>query len=225
MSPVETNVTKLYSRVAGVYDAWTTFTESRSLEVALDRAAVEPDESVLEVAVGTGVAFRELLRRHPRGRNVGIDLTDAMLRRAREKAKRSGATYELLQADARALPFDDASFDVVMSNNMLGVVPSDMVRPILAEILRVLRPGGRFVTVTMQRPRRRLPELVYQVGAVWLGGWRDVDIEPFVDEVGFVEIRHETVVQIGIPSQVLTARRAPKDSSSCGCDAGSPDDA
>jgi len=84
MSEPETNVTKLYSRVARVYDAWTYLTESRSLRTALDRAAIRQDDSVLEVAVGTGIAFRELLRRNPSGRNVGVDLTEAMLRRARE---------------------------------------------------------------------------------------------------------------------------------------------
>lgn len=207
MAGPEAKITQLYSRVAVVYDAWTYFTESRSLQAALDHAAVRPEESVLEVAVGTGVAFRELLERNPRGRNVGVDLTDAMLRRARQKAKRSTARYELLQADARSLPFEDGTFDIVMNNNMLGVVPDRMVRPILSEMFRVLRPGGRLIIVTMQRPRRRLAELIYQVGAIWLGGWRDFDVEPAVHETGFVGVTREIVTQLGIPSQVLRAER------------------
>jgi ubiquinone/menaquinone biosynthesis C-methylase UbiE len=201
------DATELYSRVAAVYDAWTYFTESRSLGTALDASGIRDGDAVLEVAVGTGVAFREVLRRNPSGRNVGIDLTAAMLRRARRKAERSRARYELIEADARALPFDESSFDVVMNNNMLGVVPDSMVDPILSECFRVLRPGGRLVIVTMQRPHNRLSELVYRVGAVWLGGWRDIDVEPSIRAAGFEEIGRRTVTQLGIPSEVLTARK------------------
>src|SRR3954463_15447577 len=107
MASPDAAVTKLYSRVAGVYDAGTYFPESRSLSAALDETSLGREEAVLEVAVGTGGAFREILRRNPSGRNVGIDLTDAMLRRARAKAERSGARFELMQADASALPFAD----------------------------------------------------------------------------------------------------------------------
>lgn len=202
------DVAKVYSRVAGVYDAWTHFTESRSLEVALDEARIRDGEALLEVAVGTGVAFREILRRNPNGRNVGVDLTEAMLRRARRKAERTrGARFELLQADARALPFPDDTFDLVLNNNMLGTVPESLVAPILGEIFRVTKRGGRLVMVTMQRPRRKLSELVYQVGAVWLGGWRDIEIEPSVRASGFDDIRTQTITQLGIPSEVLSARK------------------
>jgi ubiquinone/menaquinone biosynthesis C-methylase UbiE len=195
----------LYSRVAGVYDAWTWFTESRSLEKALEAAAIRNGDAVLEIAVGTGVAFREILRRNPDGRNAGIDLTDAMLRRARAKAERSGVAFELVQGDARSLPFADASFDVVMNNNMLGIVPDEITSQILSEAHRVLRPGGRLVIVTMKRPRRRLSQAVYQIGAVWLGGWRDVDVEPAVRAAGFTDVRTSIVTQLGIPSEVLVA--------------------
>jgi ubiquinone/menaquinone biosynthesis C-methylase UbiE len=198
---------QLYSRVAGVYDAWTWFTESRSLEKALDEAAIRDGDAVLEIAVGTGVAFREILRRNPNGRNAGIDLTEAMLRRARAKAERCGVSFELVQGDARSLPFADAAFDVVMNNNMLGIVPDAIIPDILSEAFRVLRPGGRLVVVTMKRPRRKVPEAVYQVGAVWLGGWRDIDVEPSVRAVGFTDVRTSTVVQLGIPSEVLVARK------------------
>ena len=207
MPSTERPVTRLYARVAGVYDAWTYFTESRSLDVALEEARIGDTACVLEVAVGTGVAFREVLRRNPSGRNVGIDITEPMLRRAREKAERAGVPFELLLGDAGSLPFADATFDVVMNNNMLGVVPESLVAPIVSEIFRVLRPGGRLVIVTMQRPRNRFSEIVYQVGAVWLGGWRDIDVAPAVRSIGFVDVRSRTVTQLGIPSEVLSARK------------------
>ncbi len=195
----------MYTRVAWIYDAWTGFTERRSLEAAIEDSGICDGDAVLEVAVGTGVAFREILRRNPSGSNVGVDLTEAMLRRAREKAQREGVRCELLRADARALPFDDASFDVVMNNNMLGVVPEAMVSPIVAELFRVLRPGGRLVVVMMKPPRRPFPRLVYGLGAVWLGGWQDLDVEPFLRAAGFLVVKRRSVTQLGIPSEVFVA--------------------
>jgi ubiquinone/menaquinone biosynthesis C-methylase UbiE len=201
------DVVRLYSPIAFLYDTWTYVTESRSLRAALDFAAIHDGEAVLEVAVGTGIAFREILRRNPSGRNVGIDLTEAMLGRARSRARGSGTPHELIREDARALSFQSASFDVVMNNNMLGLVPQRTIQVILSEMFRVLRPSGRLVIATMMRPRHLLAQLVYRVGALWLGGWRDVEPEPFVRAAGFLTVRREMVTQLGIPTEVLEARK------------------
>ena len=164
----------IYTRLAIVYDAWTWMFERKGLQVALDRAEIRDGESVLEVAVGSGQVFREVLRRNPAGRNVGVDLTDAMLRKTRRKALRTGVPFALERADARRLPFADASFDLVLNNNMLGLLPRSEIEPVLAEMMRVLRPGGRLVAVLMSRPRRRIPRWIYQLGAGRLGAWADV---------------------------------------------------
>jgi ubiquinone/menaquinone biosynthesis C-methylase UbiE len=201
------DVVRLYSRVAFLYDTWTYLTESRSLRVALDVAAIRDGEAVLEIAVGTGIAFREILRRNPSGRNVGIDLTETMLERARARAQGAGTPYELIRGDARALSFKSESVDVVVNNNMLGLVPPSTIEGILSEMSRVLRPSGRLVIATMMRPNRRLALLVYRVGALWLGGWRDVAPEPFVRAAGFLTVRRQRVVQLGIPTEVLEARK------------------
>lgn len=201
------DIKSMYENVAFVYDAWTWSTERRSLRAALDRIALVDGESVLEVAVGTGVFFRDILKRNRSGRNVGVDLTAGMLRRARRKAERVSTTFELLVADARALPFPDASFDVVVNNNMLGLLADADIAPILGEMYRVLRPGGRVLIVTMMRPNRRLPALVYDIGAVRLGGWHDVRPEPFVRAAGFEVREQKTVQQLGIPSEILVGRK------------------
>jgi ubiquinone/menaquinone biosynthesis C-methylase UbiE len=206
-SEVRRDIHAIYSRLAFIYDTWTYFTESRSLDLALDSAAIRDGDAVLEVAVGTGIAFREILRRNPSGRNVGVDLTEAMLSRARARAEASGTPYELVCGDARALAFPTATFDVVMNNNMLGLVPQDMIEPILSEMFRVLRPSGRLVIATMMHPPGRFAEVVYRVGASWLGGWRDVEPAPFVRAAGFVDVERQSVTQLGIPTQVLRARK------------------
>ena len=164
------DVVATYSRLAFIYDAWTRMTETKSLRVALSHAAIRDGEAVLEIAVGTGVVFREVLLQNPSGKNVGLDLTQAMRRRARRKAESTGVPFTLELGDARALRFDDGVFDVVLSNNMLGLLPGKDVKTVLAEMLRVLRAGGRVVLVTMVPPEHRLPSWIYDVGAKWLGG-------------------------------------------------------
>jgi ubiquinone/menaquinone biosynthesis C-methylase UbiE len=97
---------------------------------------------VLEVAVGTGLN----LEAYPRDVALtGIDLSDAMLDIARSRATKVGRTATLQQADAHELPFDDASFDTVVCTFGLCAIP-DHTRAI-AEMTRVLRPGGRLILV------------------------------------------------------------------------------
>lgn len=197
----------IYDRWAFVYDTFTWLTEGRSLERALELLAIRDGEALLEVAVGTGVAFRDAIRKNPSGKNVGIDLTDAMLKRARTKASKTGIAHELLIADARALPFSDATFDRIMNSNMLGLIPESEIAPILSEIFRVLRPGGRASFVTMKRPQNRIAEAMYDVVVIRLGGWRDIDIVPFVRAAGFEIAEKCTVVERGVPSEVLLAKK------------------
>ncbi len=197
----------IYDRWAFVYDTFTWLTEGRSLRRALDLLEIRDGESLLEIAVGTGVAFRDAILKNPSGTNVGIDLTEAMLKRARKKAARTGVAHELLIADARALSFSDASFDVVMSFNMLGLIPESEIAAILREMFRVLRPGGRASFVTMRRPEKKIAEAFYDVVVIRLGGWRDIDIAPFVRAVGFEIAEKCVVTQRGVPSEVLLAKK------------------
>ena len=196
-----------YSRWAFVYDTFTWLTERTSLEVARSLSALRDGEAFLEVAVGTGVAFHDALERNPSGRNVGIDLTEGMLRRARAKAEKTKLPFELKIGDARALPFESETFDVVMNNNMLGLVPESEFERILSEMSRVLRPGGRLLIVTMMRPQKTLARWFYEVVPIWFGGWRDIEVQPFVVAAGFEIVECRVVTQFGIPSQVLLARR------------------
>lgn len=201
------NVVTIYSRLAFVYDVWTWITERKSILVALSRAVIRDGEAVLEVAVGTGVVFREVLLRNPSGRNVGIDLTEAMLRRARRKAERTGVPFALERQDARALSFDDRTFDLVLSSNMFGLLPRGDVGLVLGEMLRVLRPGGRLVLVTMTCPSGQLPGWIYRLGPIRLGGWSDIQLESHVRAAGFEFDGREVVEQIGIPSEIVMAHK------------------
>lgn len=105
--------------------------------LALD---LQPKEKVLLVGAGTGADLPLLT---PGVRIAGVDLSAAMLDRARTKAVRLGLPADLRVADAQRLPYPDGWFDAAVLNLILAVVPDP--RRCLAETLRVLRPGGRAV--------------------------------------------------------------------------------
>lgn len=104
---------------------------------------IRAGETVLDIGPGAGMDLLLAARRvGPGGRAIGVDMTDAMIARARAAARDAGlAQVEIRKGDATALPLEDASVDVVISNGVLNLVPEK--EPAFAEIARVLRPGGR----------------------------------------------------------------------------------
>jgi SAM-dependent methyltransferase len=107
-------------------------------------AGIAPGERVLDVATGTGVVA--LAAAHRGARVSGLDLTPALLDVARENAKIAGRDIEWTEGDVEALPYADASFDVVLSQFGHMFAPRPDVA--IAQMRRVLRPGGRVAFAT-----------------------------------------------------------------------------
>ena len=111
----------------------------------LAHAALEPGETVLDLGSGAGIdcflAAREV---GPSGRVIGVDMTAAMLERARGNAVKVGSTnVEFRLGEIEHLPVPDASVDAIISNCVVNLSPD---KPqVFREALRVLRPGGRLV--------------------------------------------------------------------------------
>lgn len=124
-----------YTLVAPFYDAFlaaaTRGARKRSLSALVDGSP----RDVLLLGVGTGLDLPHLPPRH---RYVALDLTAAMLMRARPRA--AGLHFAALRGDVQRLPFHDASFDVAVLHLILAVVPAPTL--CLAEAVRVLKPGG-----------------------------------------------------------------------------------
>ncbi|HKW02321.1 MAG TPA: methyltransferase domain-containing protein [Vicinamibacterales bacterium] len=99
--------------------------------------------TVLDIGCGAGMDLLIAARRAgPKGRAIGVDMTEAMRERASQGAAACGlANVDILDGDATALPVADRSVDVVISNGVLNLVPEK--GRAIAEIARVLKPGGR----------------------------------------------------------------------------------
>jgi arsenite methyltransferase len=104
---------------------------------------VEPGSAVLDLGCGAGTDLLIAAQMAgPEGRAIGVDMTSAMLDRARASAEEMGlANVELHESLIESLPFEDASVDLVISNGVIDLVPDK--EAVLDEIDRVLRPGGR----------------------------------------------------------------------------------
>jgi ubiquinone/menaquinone biosynthesis C-methylase UbiE len=114
-------------------------------------ADIHPGQAVLDVNCGTGtLALMMADRVLPGGRVTGTDLAEKMLEVARRKA--GGAGPEFVLANAEILPFDDGSFDRVTCSLAVHEMNREGRRNALAEMRRVLVPGGRLVIADLRRP-------------------------------------------------------------------------
>ena len=207
----KSEVPDVYRRLAPRYDAWARRAEAKARHRCLELAGIRDGEAVLEVAVGTGLAFVEILKRNPHGRNEGIDVTEEMLARARRRAERAGVrNYRLQLGDAYQLEFPDETFDVLVNNYMFDLLPVADFPKVLSEFRRVLKSGGRLLMVNMTRGERwyhSLWEMVYRIRPAWLGGCRGVQVAPFLEAAGFKEASREYVSEFGFASEVVCAIR------------------
>lgn len=148
----------IYERYADRYDAEMSQFERRMLEDGRRWACSQATGDVLEVAVGTGrnLAF------YPDGvKLTGIELSEAMLGKAKERARELGRDVTLRIGDAQALDFPDETFDTVVITLALCTIPDD--GKALAEAKRVLRPGGRLILLEHVRSPRLPVRIVQRV--------------------------------------------------------------
>ena len=145
-------VRDMFDRIAPRYDRinrlMTGGLDQRWRRSVIRALAVREDDVVLDLACGTG-DFALLARRRAR-RVVGLDFSGKMLERARE---RSGGSGEFVRGDALRLPLADGSMTVAVSGFALRNIAS--IPPVVGELARVLRPGGRLGLLEVDRPHNR----------------------------------------------------------------------
>jgi ubiquinone/menaquinone biosynthesis C-methylase UbiE len=155
-------------------------------------AHLQPGEVVLDLGSGAGIdCFLAAEKVGPTGRVIGVDMTPAMLARARDNARAVNATnIEFRMGEIEHLPLADASVDVVISNCVVNLSPDKPA--VYREAFRVLRSGGRVaiadVVATGDLPDEVQKDLAAYTGCV-VGAASITAVERMLAEAGFVDIR------------------------------------
>lgn len=149
---------------------------------------------ILDAGVGTG----RNIDYYPQGSEVtGIDLSPAMLERARMRRDAAGRAVDLVEMDARKTTFPDHNFDAVVATFLFCVLDYDDQLPALEELGRVCKPGGEIRLLEYcfsENPRQRFVMRLWAPWVHWAYGARfDRDTERYIDEAGLT-LRHKEFV-------------------------------
>lgn len=162
-----------YDLLSRVYDrfvaAHSSDHEGRLREALADRAALRSGDRVLDLCTGTGAMLPGLRRRvGPAGLAVGLDFSRGMLAQARRKVARE-PRVAFVRADAERLPFRAVSFDAVTCSHAFYELKGSGAERALEEAVRALRPGGCFVMMEHEVPRRWLIRLLFYIRLLSMG--------------------------------------------------------
>jgi arsenite methyltransferase len=169
-------------------------------------AGIKPGYSVLDLGSGAGndcFVARSLVGEH--GRVTGLDFTDAMLEKARANAAKMKYTnIEFVKGDIEEMPLPSDTFDVVISNCVLNLVPDK--RKAFSQVYRVLKNGGHFcisdVVLSGQLPESLRNEAVMYAGCV-AGAQQKEEYLETIGKAGFTDIEIRKEKQIVLPDEIL----------------------
>jgi ubiquinone/menaquinone biosynthesis C-methylase UbiE len=172
-------------------------------------ASLKPGEVVVDLGSGGGIDVLLAAQKvGPTGRAIGIDMTDAMVERARANAAKAGAgNAEFHLGRIEALPLPDAAADCVISNCVLNLVPDKAAA--FREIVRVLKPGGRLAVSDIALKRELPAELAQSVAAYVgcvAGAIPIAEYERLLREAGFASVQ---VIDTGKDLNVYTKIEEP----------------
>ncbi len=154
----------------------------------INMARMQPGEQVLDVGCGTGTLALEAAQRVGlAGHVTGIDPGEQQIARARVKAARRHVDIDFQVGVIEQLPFSEQTFDVVFSTLMMHHLPAPLKRQGLAQIARVLKPGGRLVIADFVHKQERTGRAT----RFHAGGSRLQDLENLLIEAGFDQLATE----------------------------------
>lgn len=198
---------RFYDRIGSRYD-WFEFYEGKAKKRAFEVLALSPQLKVLSVGVGTGKDLLNILEAiNPGGIAYGLDISQVMLNLTRERT-----SVQVCQADARRLPFADKKFDRLYASYVLDLLPLADLPGLMVDFFRVLKDGGRLVITALTEgvnlPSRALVAAwkgVFAINPALCGGCRPLQLLDLVNNAGFDDIHRDVIVQLGVPSEIISA--------------------
>ena len=175
---------------AGPYDALTNLILKPSQKSIGDLAQIKSDDRVLDVGCGSGrLTMAAQGWAGAEGEAVGVDPSPEMIQVARKNAARARlkATFEV--GVVESLPFPDASFDVVLNRLMLHHLPGDLKQRGLAEMRRVLKPGGICLVVDFEPPKSGLLRMIVENHMTPTAHVDVREYVPLLEQAGFTDIQ------------------------------------
>ena len=135
--------------------------ERRVKQALLDAAEIASDATILDVGCGTGTLTVSIKQQYPDARVIGLDLDPAILKMARDKAKKAGVTIETIEANAADIPLPDESVDCVFSSLFFHhLLPAQKLN-VMREVFRVLTVDGALHLSDWGRPSNGLMRMMF----------------------------------------------------------------
>ena len=202
-----------YDKISGVYDLLAEHSEGPVRQTGLDKLALAPGERVLEIGYGTGHCLVQMAEAvGPEGKVFGIDLSEGMRARARERVEKEHLIdrVELSCGDATHLPYPDGSMDAVFMSFTLELFDTPEIPQVLAGCARVLRPGGRIGVVAITKEGKEgfaveAYEWTHQHFPNLLD-CRPIFVRRALEDAGF-SIRNATIANMWVPVEVVVGAR------------------
>jgi ubiquinone/menaquinone biosynthesis C-methylase UbiE len=207
-----------YDRISDAYDLLADSNEKAARQAGVQALELKPGERVVEIGFGTGNEVLDLAERvGASGRVAGIDVSSGMLAVAQRKIaqKKPQAPIDLRVGDARKLPFDDGAFDAAYSSFTLELFADEDIPVVLAEVKRVLKPGGRIGVVSMAEVKAGQKASALEKTYIWMHrhfphivDCRPIDLAGLVSAAGYRIARNTELAIWTMPVAVVVAMKA-----------------
>lgn len=203
---------RVYDRLSRFYGYTVGALGRRYSEKALRRLSIKEGETVLEIGFGTGYCLKVMAELvGEKGSACGVDISPGMIGKTRRRLEKAGLAkrVELCCGDATCLPFAGGAFDAVFISFALEVLDTPQIAEVLAEIKRVLKPGGRLGAACMSKENGKSPfvkvyEWMHKRCPKYIAS-RPIYAERAFRDAGYRIAEKQRLKIFGLPAEIIIA--------------------